>query len=263
MKELIYHTKKSLVIPTEWNELSANQLIAIAEILDSSSEDTNKLIRALHVCTGMGKIKFNLLPTDVIVNASTHIDWVFKENTLTQNLLPELHKMYGPDGNFDNLQMHEFNHAEIAYQELVATEDDAEAAEYLNRLVAILYREGKRNYNHERNPDGEHRIAFSYGDIAFNTKKVIAKFSKAEKLAVLLWYDGCRQALVKMYPLVFSGKGGGENMYDGLFSLIHSVAGDKYGSFDQVESSYAHKVLMALSILINEANELEKSMRNE
>lgn len=245
-----------MVLPSEWNELSQKQLITLADIKHNEKDPVEQLIKALHVLSGMGTMKFLFLPKDVIVNASEHIKWVFEENTLTTQLIPEWSNFFGPDSHFDNLQMHEFNHAEMAYQELVITEQP----EYLDRLVAILYRQGKPNYDHERNPDADHRIPFKYGDITWHMG-IVARWPEKVKLAILLWYDGCRMELISAYPQIFKkSEAKDQNLYEGLFNLMHSVAGEKYGTFDEVENSYVHKILMALNIMLDEIEEQRKSM---
>ena len=35
---------------------------------------------------------------------------------------------------------------------------------------------------------------------------------------------------------------------------------DKYGNFDQVENSFVHKILMALNIMLEEAEDQKKSI---
>lgn len=259
MIELIYHKngkEKQLVLPSEWNELSKKQLIALADIKHNEKDAVEQLIKALHILTGMGAIRFMFLPKDVIVNASEHIKWVFEENTLTTQLIPYHGDFYGPDSHFDNLQMHEFNHAEMAYQELISTKEP----EYLDRLVAILYRQAKPDYDHDRNPDADHRIPFKYGDITWHMG-LVSRWPEKVKLAILLWYDGCRMELIDSYPLIFNkSEANDQNLYQGLFTLMHSVAGEKYGNFDQVENSFVHKILMALNIMIEEVEQQKKSM---
>jgi hypothetical protein len=245
-----------MVLPSEWNELSQKQLIALANIKHNEKEPVEQLIKALHVLSGMGTIKFMLLPKDVIVNASEQARWVFEENTLTSQLIPMWGNCYGPESHFDNLQMHEFNHAEMAYQELVSTQEP----EYLDRLVAILYRQGKDGYDHERNADADHRIPFKYGDITWHMG-IVTRWPENVKHAILLWYDGCRMELIKAYPKIFKQSGGNDqNLYEGLFSLMHSVAGEKYGTFDEVENSYVHKILMALNIMLDEIEQQKKNV---
>jgi len=185
-----------------------------------------------------------------------HVKWILEENTLTQQLIPKYKGFYGPDGHFDNLRMNEFNHAEMAYHLLVQEKDIT----HLDQLVAILYRQGKTGYDHERNPDGDNRIPFNFGDISWHKKRV-AQWPLSVKQAIMLWYDGCRLFMLNNYPLIFPKKESGPaNLNEGLFALMHSVAGDKYGTFEDVENSFVHKIMMALTIMIEESKELEKRM---
>lgn len=260
MKELIYHTKKNrrLLVAEEWNELTGKQLLQLARIRHSQLPYTDQLLRSLQIVSNKNILSYFLIPADARMCMLEHVKWVMEENTLTSQLIPKYRGLYGPDSNFENLRMHEFNQAEMAYYELVTDKDE----DCLNQLIAVLYREPRKDYDHNRNADGDHRIPYLYGDISWYKKK-IAKWPQNVKHAILLWYDGCRQQLVEHYPLVYPEKSSSSsgNMGEGLFGMIHSVAGDKYGTFDEVENSFVHKILMALNTMIYEAQQMEKNAK--
>jgi hypothetical protein len=88
----------------------------------------------------------------------------------------------------------------------------------------------------------------------------VSKWPLAVKQAILLWYDGCRQMLVKSYPLAFGkGKANG-NYYEGLFGMMRSIAGDKYGTLEDVENLFVHTMFMEIVACKKEEMEMEKQM---
>jgi hypothetical protein len=260
MKALIYYKKqKTIIVPENWEELTQRQFIKIADLLHSGIEDDAIMYdKALFILCGKSLFNYLRIPLDMRERAQEHIQWVFsQEHLITKNLIPNFKGLFGPESNFDNLQLAEFHHSETAYHRFIFEKDE----EQLNELVAILYREGKKNYDRQRNHDGDVRIEFSYNDITFHKHKV-KRWPVAVKRAVLLWYDGCRQQLVKDYPEAFnSGEAAvvhDENYFEGLYGIIRSISGVKHGTFDRVERMTVPNAFLEIITSIKEERETAK-----
>jgi hypothetical protein len=250
----LYFKKKHVTIADNWNELTQKQYISIAKILHSDVlSDDAKMLSALQVLLKYSTIRFLLLEEDFIVRCLPHVTWIFERDNITAQLIPKYKSFYGPAGEFDNLIGKEFHCTEIAYQEVIRNND----AEALNRLCAFLYRPKKHSYDMRVNKDGDVRVLFNPNECLYHAQRV-RRWKPEVKQAILLWYDGCRQMLVKSYPLAFGkGKENG-NYYEGLFGMMRSIAGEKYGTLEDVENLYVHTMFMEIVACKKEEREMEK-----
>lgn len=249
-----YHKNKCLSIPTQWNECKGKQACALAGIIHNSDNDDLKLLKALQVLTGKNKYNFFRLPVEVKHDSLTYIAWVFKENKLTNQLLPKYKKLHGPAKEFDNFKISEFHYCEMIYNRIVKEKDDS----LIDLLVAALYREAKPNYDIQKNLLGDCRVAFIDTEVPYRSKK-IAKWPKEVKLYVMLWYDGCRQYLQELYKPVFEGnKATIKEYYDGMFGIVREIAGAKYGTIEKVFEEHVHTIMTEMLYAKREANDAKK-----
>jgi hypothetical protein len=251
MVELLYNDK-SYEIPAEYNDLTGDQLIKLAPLLKSNEPDALLLsLRVLQVLMNKSTAAFYFLSLDLRERALEYVQWVFEKNTLTKQILPSIDGYYGPKSNFDNLTLEEYHCAEIFYSDFLSTAD----TESLNKLVAVLYRKPKSNYDDQKDPDGDIRMPFNEHEIDFWAGK-ISKWPSDTKEAVLLWYDGCRQYLIALYATVFAPQAPSSETQDnrGMFGVMRQIAdGSKYGQFEQVKKLNIHTALLEMEELIKEA----------
>lgn len=245
---IIHYNKTTIVVPGSYNELSARQLIAIASLLQTQETEEVVRLKALQILTGYGRWRFCLFDADMKARMLPLTDWVFKENTLTDQLLPQYKGFDGPKGEFDNTTLAEFHFTEVAYQQFLTGEEKEEA---LNTLVAVMYRKPKFLYDKKRDKDGDSRLPFNANLLPYNSKK-IACWPLSIKLAILMFYDGCRQHLAVSYEKIFRGGKGGDHKA-GMFGIIRGLAGTKYGDFDKVENLNIHTALNDIEEQMEEA----------
>ena len=211
-----FGNKKFGPVPGSYNELSGRQLIGLAAIFAQGVTKDLARLMALKVLLNKSLLGFGLMSADaknriispLLSDAGEevqpgHIDWIFDTNTLTEQVLPKYRGYYGPGTEFDNLTLSEFHATEVNYHLLIQG-DEAEKEGALNNLVAVLYRKPKWFYNKERNKDGDIRKPFNPNELPFLSKK-IAAWPAPVKMAIVMYYDGCRQNLVSLYDKVFSG----------------------------------------------------------
>lgn len=264
----IFYNKKMYVIPDNWNELSGKQLVKVMGILNAHNLKPEVAeLAILKVLMGINAIKFGLLNNDLKARLLPYIQWVANEDLNLTEIILHSHrknifckKLYAPQSEFNNLLMVEFHYTEVAYHSLT----EADNIDSLNELVAILYRTGKANYNYKRNVGGDVRIEFIDADIAYH-KAIVSKWKLPVKQAILLWYNGCRQLLIEEYPLVYDGKKNNEksNYFSGLYNMMRSIAGDKYGTIDKVEKLTVHTAHLELTCIIEDANRLEAAYKKQ
>ena len=252
----LHYGKYSIDVPSEFNELTGSQLVKLMNIIQHRDDELAAQVAALKVVSNKNAVRFYMLPPDAVAAFTEHIQFLFEANTLTAQLLPKYDGMYGPNKELGNLRMKEFHFTEQYYQEFVA---DATKEEFLNKLVAVLYRPAKLGYDIKADKEGDVREAFQ----PHNTDRYasrIAEWPLAVRLAILFYYDGCRQFIISLYDEVFSGKGEGEEESPyGMYALMMELAGEKLGTVDKVEDLYVHTALASLEIMLKKAEQIENA----
>ena len=239
MKALWYHKNKKVVIAESWDEITTKQYLKIVKLLHAGILDPNLASdKALYILSGIPLLFFFLIPVEIRQRMHEHCAWIFTQKNLSKQLLPSYKKFFGPASEFDNLTMNEHHAAEMAYYGL----KQEIHIDYLNELIAILYRPGKKDYDRKLNPDGDERIAFNPNETEW-IKKKIKKWPLNIKRAILMWYDGCRQQLEEMYQPAFNAAEGGnaKDYYDGMYGMMRGIAEKKtYGDFKDVGNMNVH-----------------------
>jgi hypothetical protein len=253
-----YHEKKQYTIQADcYNDLAGSQLIAIFEVLLKETDRAVQEILVLYTLLGVSKYEFIAgIPIDAKARMIQDIQWIFEIKGLTKQLIPEYDSLFGPASEWHNLTMEEWNDCEVYYY-LYTKDDDTDA---LDKLIAVLYRECKKGYNHAINIDGDCRIPFNQYQANYQATYKIKQWPEAIKMAILAWYDGCRQAVTEMYDL-FGGNCEGANE-PGMFEIIRALCGDKFGSFKDVESLNVHIALRDLLLTKIENERLEAQLKS-
>lgn len=262
MIELIYH-KGKMVLPENFEELSGKQFIKIAPLLATSGEEVSHQVKALKILCGKSFAKWFFLKSHVINNALPFVQWVFEERHVTKQLIPNYRGYHGPASAFDNLRMKEFHLSEMFYKECVNTEGE-DQVHALNKMVAVLYRLPKKDYDTKRDPDGDIRIIFNHNEVEYYAKK-IAKWPTDVKQAIFIWYDGCRQELIDNNPMVFKepSLNSFESQFDtGLYGVMRSLAGEKLGPIEKIEEMYVHTAMLEIGLIKEEEKFFEEKMKS-
>jgi len=253
MPTTFHHHNKSYTIEADkFNDLSARQLIALCEIFVAKLPVDVAQLKALQILLNKTLLRFLLMPDDAKAAMLPSVAWVFEKNTLTQQLLPSYKGFYGPASEWDNLTMAEWNACEIYYAILAKDESNIEV---LNKLVAILYRLPKQGYDIEKDSDGDIRVPFNPNEISYWAKQ-IASWPHAVKYAILMWYDGCREAMRALYD-IWNEPSGDSDAQPGMFEVIRGLCGERYGSWENVERMNVHKALRELELSKQEAEKIK------
>jgi hypothetical protein len=261
--KLVHYKKRKVLLPESWQELTGRQYVRVIQLLHKPIK--NEWFSAdamLRVLTNKNIFAHYLLPADMRWRCYEHINWVYQKQNVTEQLLPVYRGLYAPAGEFNNLKLIEFHFTEILYQDYVLSK--GENVDSLNKLVAALYRSPKnrKSYDYKRDPDGDHRQPFNGNELPFYVRQV-RRWPLAVRQAVFVWYDACREQLFKDYREAFTGKAKKNNYAQGLFEMMRSIAGGKYGVFKDVEQLYVHTAFLEIVACRREAKELEKQSKQK
>lgn len=241
-------------VPEAWNELDGKRFLQVMEVLTKETGDDKGILSVFRALAGIPWRQFYRMREPALMDAAVECtEFLFRENTLTKNLLPYYGGLYGPGHGLSNLKMAEFCFSEHRYIQYKQTP----SPENLNMFIAVIYREGKSIfYDYVRNPDGDVRKKFN-DELTPMLAMRIAKWPDHVKRAILLFYEGARNAKVKANDKVFGSSDGQESLY-GLWSVMRSVAKEgTFGDFDRVNEQYVDTILMDLNEVVAEAEQIE------
>lgn len=261
---------KTIVYPSDWNELNKRQLVAVASLFLQKLDEYTFRIKALgeflhrknplfkHYSVLLWKQKRGLTHTDekemldeIIFNVSTSIEYLFKSNTLTKQLIPKYKRYHAPGNCFSNMNIIEFSKAEMRFESYNNTHE----TKYLNEMIAILYRPSRFLWGIRKYFTGETDRRQKYSDKHMRNARKIAKWPLEVRYAIYLYFQGCREFITTKYPHVFKVKDDNEPGGFGYAGLIISLAGTKFGDTDKTAYTDLHTILIHLEL---QAIEYEK-----
>lgn len=261
MTELIINNRHRHYGPDCWDELTAQQLLAIAPLLCKNkltlAERTSIALTLFNIGNRYYTVKSSLTPNgyeyfanEVYDNLLPAINFLFTKNTLTRQLLPVVQipgkyfftriKLYGPQTNFANLTISEFSDAEFCLEQYNQTKDPL----WQNRFLACLYRPAcyvPHQPENIREPYNFFRVD--------EWLPLCNRISDSAKCAITVWYMGCRQQLADDFGFLFhqskkEAAEGGSTLAD----IIHGMAGGKFGTYDQTAAQYVRIIFHELQL---------------
>lgn len=268
-------------VPSAFNELSLKQLkvyihfveMRKAELFTQGAEgitvkDGISLIEAkvalLYAILGVKFRRFLRIRESQMVDLITGeklIDFFFQDR-LTENKVPVIHRnfsrnLYGPVSRFYRIRFGEFNLADAAFSSFHQTGK----IEYLDELIAILYRPAKKGYD-PRSPetDGDIREAFNLHTVDFRMPAA-SRMRLKEKLCIYVWFDHCRRELVDKYDRLFK-KNAQEKEKDPGASWVRTAMGIGGGAlqFRKVLEVPVYEMFEDLTRLMIESEERKKEL---
>lgn len=258
-------------IAEKWSELTPEQFASVSELIFSEEEPVNVCVKTLALLLDLPAGVLRTLNEEVVLSQLISLtDFIRQPYDVTD--VPfhsfEINGVlyHSPAAGCLNLRALEFNFAEDALSAFYENRKDnpATATEALWKLMAILYREGKKKYDYEKNPDGDCRQPYNDHTTTYHARQ-LAQLPVKYAYATLMWYMACRAEWQKNYPEVFPEGDSGEAPppIPGYFMLMRSIAEKgTYGSFKDVEQMYVLNMFNELVCVIAE-NERLKEMQNE
>lgn len=267
-------------VPEKWNELTPAQVLFFAEnvwaiipkmfvIEDGKVVDADDyLIRQAQIGIlfshlGMSWKQFERLKAPVLhalLNKHGLAVWMISgRNLLTRNPLPTVGELDGPGDNFSTLRLWEFTFADRAYQGWKSSKSES----LLQALCAILYRSRKEQYDPSAPDwDGDLRQPFNNKNVEMRLP-LVAEWKNAQRLAVALWYEGCRNQLQQDFPEVFTTGTQETASKEGWETVVHSIAGNKFGPFESTKQTHVRDVMRELQYLIRARKEQERKLKQK
>ena len=254
----------TIQFPSEWNDLSLEELHLVAKSILSNFKDGAEAavalflgilkIRCKKVCPDIDR---RLDAEDAYINGMPATDFIYRQNNLTRQPYPTVkipwpypgspfkRTMYGLQDDFNNITCGEFEDADIYFQQFRQDPSGDAAA----NLAAILYRPKGRKYMRWSWFKGEY--------IVYDAEKMAPLFKKLkawELYSMFMWYAGCREQLPKIFPNCFTGSAPKIDDVEAepdlmLFTkIIHAGAGPENGDRNQIRRTLLKEFFMDLEL---------------
>lgn len=245
-----------IVLPTTWGDLTAPQVWVVADLL-LSSEPYKAKFELLKFCIEPHIFKY--LDEFQIGELGNCLDFLLKTNTLTKNHFPQWKGLFGPADFLTKTTVNEYARADNHFRKFIKTQ----SIEELDLLTACLYRPPKRNIPTLRKSEswnGDYRQRYNPDAIGTNLKKV-RKLPTKLKCATFLFFMGCKQKFVDMFPFIFpknapnDGKQG--NWADTKLDLAEARV---FGNLKETGETFILDALVFLNKKAKEAKEAEKNL---
>ena len=196
----------------------------------------------------------------------------------TVNLLPRIGKLLGPDDVLSDCTAFEYKEAHSAFTQFVNTQN----GEYLDRLIAILYRPRKKFlfFKMMKNDfNGQYRQEFTPKTNPLLLEKRIKKVAKLPyhiKFAVFLIYlgfeefirtgeievDGNQISLADLYSNDSSESTDEKSI--GLIGLFYELAESRvFGNIDEVMNTNIYDIFCRIYQLVKMSDKLKKQLEND
>ena len=249
---------KTYFMPSDWNELTKNQVLFVSLLFQGQLTIVDFKLRALFKFLSVSpKVLKRIHPEDAYFLGES-LDFLFKEASLTRNLLPVIgtgwRKCVGPSDAMMNCTFGEFTMANSLLDSYSKTKEQ----KYLDEMVAVLYRPRKRfwfirkTFTDNQDP----RKKFVNRSLKKRCTR-IAALDYNVKYAVYLFLSGVLNSLPVLYPYVYQQKGDADSEDNGWASLIISLADGKTDdkSLETVMNSNLYNVLIGLNKKAKEYHE--------
>lgn len=240
-------------LPSEWNELSKVQLLHLAPLVLSSKASIEVLreiaVHFLDLPSNLYK-EMNLSQLDPIAKSFLPF---WKTNNLTVQLLPVVRsspfqKLIGPAAGLQNTSAAEWAFADTYLNSFLKTQNEKD----LNMLIACLYRPAGTKIKTD-----DAREDFDLTKIEKNML-LTARFSFEVKLAIAVFFIGCRNQIIQKFKPVFSGTNAKKADKSGWLGFFYDLAGPKTGTYHQVSTYNIYELMGILQKLIMDDEELKR-----
>ncbi|WP_022821917.1 hypothetical protein [Hymenobacter norwichensis] len=234
-----------------WNALPRKQLLEVVRHLYAKHRtETDLRLWLLSVLLDV-PLALVIHFTDVQVAQLLWLtDFLLEENSLTEQKLgsvqlpawrdPLRRTFYGPREHFRNMSFAEFIFADAYF---VRYSQDRSQVAMLDKLVAVLYRPQRRNYD-PNSPEfgGDRREDFNE-HLLEKRVFMLEALPSTEKLAIYTWYAGCRKALEYAYPDVFTSAHQEQASAKGWDYVLRELSGSTFGTLTETSRQNARLVL--------------------
>lgn len=285
----IYFNKKKHPIPEKWEDLSAKQFTQVAGVIFSRLNPTAAKMQMLLILLNarrnwllrirLWRLRdekhkaswydalldrlFGVLYLEDVAFLLHYTKFLFQPLQLTKQLLPFFEfkgvKYYGPGDKLEHLAFWEWVKADTYYGNYF----DTRKVRWIDELVAVLYRPARDEFN-PLDPEGSGDIREVYADHVKDKRvEVVAKWPLEVKLAILLFFQGSREQIIRRRKKIFKPGKGGESKVNAQSVWLQVLRKMSKGplEFDAVAKLPYDTVLFELEQRIDEAEELKSKTK--
>ena len=258
--KLSWPINKSIDSASAWNELSQKQLYIISDVLHSKTLLIDGKIRLAIALLGIKMRLFLRFTASQVHDILPITQFILEENKLTKNLVPYLKvgskRFYGPTSRLANITIEEFGFADTFYTRFKETMED----EWICRLCAVLYRPQRSGYNPKSDSyKGDIREDFNK-HLVFVRARRFEKLNSSQKYAIYLFYEGCRNEIIKKHKHVFAKRKPTGKSF-GWGGILVDLAGNKFGGHEQTKRANLFDVLGHLEMEGIKATKLKEEYK--
>jgi hypothetical protein len=188
---------------------------------------------------------------DKLIDMYLPISFLFEGNKFTKCPIKKVFYMglfYGPGDDFSTIDFEEYCYADSQYYKFNALKKE----EDLDLLAAILMR--PKSWN----PNGiDKRIPF-HPQLVEKRLGMARHMSMEKKMALYLWWEGCKNKQAGLYKRFFGGGGSSKGSGGGsMFSAMMAMSKDIFGTFEQTKRVNCKVAFARMEQLLQEAEERE------
>lgn len=243
---------KKYPIPTSWEELTYDFLFGWVEAIRLSIEPKEFLQFILIHALGIRDELKRMLPKLSKKDRTELLAELYRASELLSFMMDENCLRFSKDWKFKGMTcpspvLTEFSAIEfILATNYFKTFSESGKIEDLNKLCSILLRAHQKGIRKDYSEAEEHYSFVKSKEIALQDKLIICKAWEGEYLA-----------LSKMYAEIFDASG---NSSEGFpYDMITNLAGDKFGTIEQVEKRSIH---ILFQYIVNQKRESDKQKSN-
>ena len=245
-------------MPSDWNELTRKQVLFISRLFQEQLTMMDFKLRVLLKFLSLKQKVIKRIHHDDAYFLCESLDFLFKEVSLTKNLLPVLQtgrrKYLGPVDAMMNCTFGEFTMANSLLDSFSKTKEQ----KYLDEMVAVFYRPRKwfwfirKCFTDNQDP----RKSFVNRTLKKRCRR-ISRLDYEIKYSIFLFFSGVLNSLPLLYPYIYEQQGGTGSEDNGWASLIISLADGKTDdrSLETVMNSNLYNVFIGLNKKAKEYHE--------
>ncbi|MDP1622737.1 MAG: hypothetical protein Q8M08_10415 [Bacteroidales bacterium] len=241
---------KTYFMPSDWNELTKKQVLFVSRMFQGQLTMVDFKLRVLLKFLSIKPKAIKRIHPEDAYFLCESLDFLFKEVSLTRNLLPLIktgwREYIGPSDAMMNCTFGEFTMANSLLDSYSKTREQ----KYLDEMVAVLYRPKKwfwfirKAFTDNQDP----RKKFVNRSLKKRCSR-IAVLDYDIKYSVFLFFSGVLNSLPMLYPYVYEQKGDAGSEDNGWASLIISLADGKTDdkSLETIMNSNLYNVFIGLN----------------
>ena len=249
---------KTYLMPSDWNELTRKQVLFVSQLFQGQLTMVDFKLRALFDFLSVRpKVIKRIHPEDAYFLCEI-LDFLFKEVSLTRNLLPVIktgwRNCVGPSDAMMNCTFGEFTMANSLLDSFSKTREQ----KYLDEMVAVLYRPKKWFWFIRKAFTDNQDSRKKFVNRSLRKRSIrMAALDYNVKYSVFLFVSGVLNSLPVLYPYVYEQKGETGSEDNGWASLIISLADGKTDdkSLETVMNSNLYNVFIGLNKKAKEYHE--------